>query len=62
MFNTRYRWNSLFLILLLAAATQTCWAHAVLMDSTPKLNSTVQGRTWILRCATTCGLMAADRA
>jgi len=43
MFNTRYRWNSFVLVLLLAAATQTCWAHAVLMDSTPKINSTVQG-------------------
>ena len=24
-------------------ATQTCWAHAILMDSTPRVNSTVQG-------------------
>ena len=38
------RYNTLFLVLLLAAgATQTCWAHAILMDSTPKINSTVQG-------------------
>lgn len=38
------RYNRLFLVLLLVAgATQTCWAHAILMDSTPKINSTVQG-------------------
>jgi copper resistance protein C len=33
----------LFLLLLVAATAQVCWAHAVLMDSTPKLNSTVVG-------------------
>ena len=44
LINTRSRWSSVFLVLLLAAgATQTCWAHAILMDSTPKINSTVQG-------------------
>lgn len=31
------------LILLIAGAAQVCWAHAVLMDSTPKPNSTVTG-------------------
>ena len=44
MFKIVSRYNTLFLTLLLAAgATQTCWAHAILMDSTPKINSTVQG-------------------
>jgi len=38
------RYNTLVLALLLAAgASQTCWAHAILMDSTPKSNSTAQG-------------------
>jgi copper resistance protein C len=32
-----------FLLLLVAGTAQLCWAHAVLMDSTPKLNSTVNG-------------------
>ena len=27
----------------MASATQVCWAHAILMDSSPKLNSTVRG-------------------
>ena len=26
-----------------AGAAQVCWAHAILMESTPKLNSTVKG-------------------
>ena len=44
MINILSRYNTLFLVLLLAAGTtQTCWAHAILMDSTPKINSTVQG-------------------
>ena len=44
MFKIVSRYNTLFLTLLLAAgATQTCWAHAILMDSTPKINSTVRG-------------------
>jgi len=30
------------LLLLVAGATQVCWGHAILMDSTPKLNSTVK--------------------
>jgi hypothetical protein len=35
---------SLFLIVLLVAgASQVCWAHAILMESTPALNSTVKG-------------------
>ncbi len=33
----------LFLLLVVAGATQVCWAHAILMDSTPKVNSTVKG-------------------
>ena len=38
------RRTSLILILLLiAGATQVCWAHAILKESTPKLNSTVKG-------------------
>ena len=44
MLNILSRCNTLFLTLLLAAgATQTCWAHAILMESTPKINSSVQG-------------------
>ena len=31
------------LIWLTAFATQICWAHAILKDSTPKANSTVKG-------------------
>ena len=31
------------LLLLVASATQVCWAHAILMDSSPKLNSAVKG-------------------
>ncbi len=38
------RRTSLFLVLLLSAgATQVCWAHAILRESTPAINSTVQG-------------------
>ena len=33
----------LILVLVVAGATQLCWAHAILMDSTPKINSTVKG-------------------
>jgi copper resistance protein C len=33
----------LLLLLIVAGATQLCWAHAILMDSTPKINSTVKG-------------------
>jgi methionine-rich copper-binding protein CopC len=29
--------------MLVAGATQVCWAHAILMESIPKLNSTVKG-------------------
>ncbi len=39
-----YRKTSvLILLLVIVAATQVCWAHAILMDSSPKLNSTVKG-------------------
>jgi methionine-rich copper-binding protein CopC len=34
---------ALLLVLVVAGATQLCWAHAILMDSSPKLNSTVKG-------------------
>ena len=39
------RWMpALFLLLLVVgSATQLCWAHAILMESTPKINSTVSG-------------------
>ena len=33
----------LLILLLVAGATQICLAHAILMESTPKINSTVQG-------------------
>jgi copper resistance protein C len=33
----------LLLVLVVAGTTQLCWAHAILMDSTPKLNTTVKG-------------------
>ena len=33
----------LLVVLVIAGATQLCWAHAILMDSTPKINSTVRG-------------------
>ncbi len=36
------RISALLLLLLLGGTTQVCWAHAILMDSTPKLNSTVK--------------------
>jgi methionine-rich copper-binding protein CopC len=31
------------LLLLVVAGATLCWAHAILMDSTPKINSTVKG-------------------
>jgi methionine-rich copper-binding protein CopC len=40
--NTRRR-LLLLTLLLITGATQLCWAHAILMESTPKLNSTVDG-------------------
>lgn len=44
MFAAFSRRTYLFAIaLLLAGTAQMCWAHAILMDSTPKINSTVQG-------------------
>lgn len=44
MFAALSRRRRLLLILLLVAGTtQICLAHAVLMESTPKINSTVQG-------------------
>lgn len=33
----------LLVLVMAAGVTQVCWAHAILMDSTPKLNSTVKG-------------------
>jgi len=44
MISAIFRRASLLLwLLLVAAGGQVCWAHAILMDSTPKLNSTVKG-------------------
>lgn len=37
------RTSIIFILLLIAGATQVCWAHAILRESTPALNSTVQG-------------------
>jgi len=37
------RTSLLLTLLLVAGATQVCWAHAILMESTPKINSAVQG-------------------
>jgi methionine-rich copper-binding protein CopC len=34
---------AIFILLLVASATQVCWAHAILMESTPKINSTING-------------------
>jgi copper resistance protein C len=34
---------ALLVLVLLAAASQTAWAHAILMSSTPKADSTVKG-------------------
>jgi copper resistance protein C len=31
------------ILLMVAGATQVCWAHAILMDSTPKINTTIKG-------------------
>ena len=31
------------ILVMVAGATQVCWAHAILMDSSPKLNSTAKG-------------------
>jgi methionine-rich copper-binding protein CopC len=31
------------IMLMITGATQLCWAHAILMESTPKLNATVSG-------------------
>jgi len=33
----------LIVLLVIAATTQLCWAHAILKASTPKANSTVKG-------------------
>ena len=33
----------LLIVLIVAGAAQVCWAHAILRESTPALNSTVQG-------------------
>ena len=37
------RTSFLLALLLIAGATQVCWAHAILRESTPALNSTMQG-------------------
>ena len=33
----------LLVLIMVVGATQICWAHAILRESTPALNSTVQG-------------------
>lgn len=39
-----HRWKSaLILLFFIAGMTKLGWAHAILMDSTPKLSSTVNG-------------------
>jgi len=38
----RPRISALLVLLLIGGTAQVCWAHAILMDSTPKLNSTVK--------------------
>jgi len=44
LFASLFQFRRLLMILLLAAAApQICWAHAILVESTPKINSTVQG-------------------
>ena len=44
LFASHSRRNSLLLIaVLVAGAAQICWAHAILRESTPKANTTVQG-------------------
>ena len=37
------RISALLLLLVVIGATQICWAHAILRDSTPALHSTVKG-------------------
>jgi methionine-rich copper-binding protein CopC len=37
------RTSFVLILLLIAGTTQVCWAHAILMGSTPALNSTVKG-------------------
>jgi methionine-rich copper-binding protein CopC len=44
LISVTHRWRSALLLLFFTAGlTQLCWAHAVLMDSTPKISSTVNG-------------------
>jgi len=37
------RTSVIFILLLIAGATQVCWAHAILKEASPALNSTVKG-------------------
>jgi len=38
------KWMPIFFVLLMVAGvTRLCWAHAILVQSTPKLGSTVKG-------------------
>jgi methionine-rich copper-binding protein CopC len=39
----RGRFPAILFLLFMAGATQVCLAHAILMDSTPKINSTISG-------------------
>jgi methionine-rich copper-binding protein CopC len=43
MITVTYRRLALALLLVLMCGTELCWAHALLMDSTPKVNSSIQG-------------------
>lgn len=44
MARLRYRHLSILLVAMLTLGTsQVCWAHAILKESTPKLNATIKG-------------------
>ena len=40
---SRRRISLVCAVFLVLGVAQICWAHAILMDSSPKLNSTIQG-------------------
>ena len=39
----RSRISVILVVLVVAGVPEFCWAHAILMESTPKINSTVKG-------------------
>lgn len=39
----RHRLILIAVVLMIVGASQVCWAHAILMESTPKIDSTVSG-------------------